>query len=119
MQDNPNTLPQASQNQNPAQPQGGRGSRGGFRGRGGGTASHFFLSRRSVEDGFGWFWESGEHGLYVLEPPLSHPLQFPLSHSVQGKWLLRSHLCPHGLEWAFHSRGLSALAGLCRSTGGV
>ena len=35
MQDNPNTLPQASQNQNPAHPQGGRGSRGGFRGRGG------------------------------------------------------------------------------------
>ena len=34
-QDNPNTLPQASQNQNPAHPQGGRGSRGGFRGRGG------------------------------------------------------------------------------------
>ena len=30
-----NTLPQASQNQNPAQPQGGRGSSGGFRGRGG------------------------------------------------------------------------------------
>ena len=35
MQDNPNTLPQASQNQNPAHPQGGRSSRGGFRGRGG------------------------------------------------------------------------------------
>ena len=35
VQDNPNTLPQASQNQNPAHPQGGRGSRGGFRGRGG------------------------------------------------------------------------------------
>ena len=33
VQDNPNTLPQASQNQNPAHPQGGRGSRGG-RGRG-------------------------------------------------------------------------------------
>ena len=35
VQDNPNTLPQASQNQNPAHPQGCRGSRGGFRGRGG------------------------------------------------------------------------------------
>ena len=35
VQDNTNALPQASQNQNPAQPQGGRGSRGGFRGRGG------------------------------------------------------------------------------------
>ena len=35
MQDNPNTLPQTSQNQNPAHLQGGRGSRGGFRGRGG------------------------------------------------------------------------------------
>ena len=35
VQDNPNTLPQASQNQNPAHPQGGRASRGGFRGRGG------------------------------------------------------------------------------------
>ena len=35
VQDNINTLPQASQNQNPAHPQGGRGSRGGFRGRGG------------------------------------------------------------------------------------
>ena len=34
VQDNPNTLPQASQNQNPAHPQGGRGSRGGCRGRG-------------------------------------------------------------------------------------
>ena len=34
VQDNPNALPQASQNQNPAHPQGGRGSRGGFRGRG-------------------------------------------------------------------------------------
>ena len=28
-------MPQASQNQNPAHPQGGRGGRGGFRGRGG------------------------------------------------------------------------------------
>ena len=35
MQDNSNTLPQASQNQNPPHPQGGRGGRGGFRGRGG------------------------------------------------------------------------------------
>ena len=35
VQDNPNTLPQASQNQNSAHPQGGRDSRGGFRGRGG------------------------------------------------------------------------------------
>ena len=35
MQDNPNTLPLVSQNQNPAHPQGSRGSRGGFRGRGG------------------------------------------------------------------------------------
>ena len=35
MQDNSNTSPQASQNQNPAHPQGGRGGRGGFRGRGG------------------------------------------------------------------------------------
>ena len=35
MQDNTNALPQASQNQNPAQPQGGRGSRSGFRSRGG------------------------------------------------------------------------------------
>ena len=35
VQDNPNTLPQASQNQNPAHPQGGRGSRDGFRGSGG------------------------------------------------------------------------------------
>ena len=35
VQDNPKALPQASQNQNPAHPQGGRGSRGGFRGRGG------------------------------------------------------------------------------------
>ena len=35
MQDNPNTLPQASQNQNPAHHQGGRGSRCGFRVRGG------------------------------------------------------------------------------------
>ena len=34
VQDYPNTLPQASQNQSPAHPQGGRGSRGGFRGRG-------------------------------------------------------------------------------------
>ena len=34
VQDNPNTLPQASQNQNPAHLQGGTGSRGGFRGRG-------------------------------------------------------------------------------------
>ena len=33
VQDNPNTLPQASQNHNPVHPQGGRGSRGGFRGR--------------------------------------------------------------------------------------
>ena len=33
-QDNSNTLPQVSQNQNPAKPQGGRGGRGGFRGRG-------------------------------------------------------------------------------------
>ena len=33
VQDNPNALPQASQNQNPAHPHGG--SRGGFRGRGG------------------------------------------------------------------------------------
>ena len=30
VQDNPNTLPQASQNQNPAHPQGGRGSRVGL-----------------------------------------------------------------------------------------
>ena len=36
VQDNPNTLPQASQNQNPAHPQCGRGSRGG-RGRGRGS----------------------------------------------------------------------------------
>ena len=35
VQDNSNTLPQASQNQNPAHPQGGRGGRGRFRGRGG------------------------------------------------------------------------------------
>ena len=35
VQDSSNTLPQASQNQNPAHPQGGRGGRGGFRGRGG------------------------------------------------------------------------------------
>ena len=35
VQDNLNTLPQASQNQNPAHPQGGRVSRGGFRVRGG------------------------------------------------------------------------------------
>ena len=35
VQDNPNTLLQASQNQNPAHPQGDRGGRGGFRGRGG------------------------------------------------------------------------------------
>ena len=35
VQDNPNALSQASQNQSPAHPQGGRGSRGGFRGRGG------------------------------------------------------------------------------------
>ena len=35
LQDNSNTLPQASQNQNPANPQGGRGGGGGFRGRGG------------------------------------------------------------------------------------
>ena len=35
VQDSPNTLPQASQNQNPAHPQDGRGDRGGFRGRGG------------------------------------------------------------------------------------
>ena len=35
VQANPNTLPQASQNQNPAHLQGGRGSRGRFRGRGG------------------------------------------------------------------------------------
>ena len=35
VQDNPNTLPQAFQNQNPVHPQGGRGSRCGFRGRGG------------------------------------------------------------------------------------
>ena len=34
VQDDPNTLPQASQIQNPAHLQGGRGSRGGFRGRG-------------------------------------------------------------------------------------
>ena len=34
VQDNPNTLIQASQNQNPAHPEGGRASRGGFRGRG-------------------------------------------------------------------------------------
>ena len=35
VQDNTNALPQASQNQNPAQPQGGKGSRGQFRGRSG------------------------------------------------------------------------------------
>ena len=35
VQDNSNTLPQASQNQNPAHPQAGRGGRSGFRGRGG------------------------------------------------------------------------------------
>ena len=33
VQDNSNTLPQASQNQNPAHSHGGRGGRGGFRGR--------------------------------------------------------------------------------------
>ena len=35
VQDNSNTLPQASQNQSPAHPQGVRGGRSGFRGRGG------------------------------------------------------------------------------------
>ena len=35
VQDSSNTLPQASQSQNPAHPQGGRGGRGGFRDRGG------------------------------------------------------------------------------------
>ena len=35
VQDNSNTLPQAFQNHNPANPQGGRGGRGSFRGRGG------------------------------------------------------------------------------------
>ena len=35
VRDSSNTLTQASQNQNPAHPQGGRGGRGGFRGRGG------------------------------------------------------------------------------------
>ena len=35
VQDSSNTLPQASQNQNPVHPQSGRGGRGGFRGRGG------------------------------------------------------------------------------------
>ena len=35
MQDNTNAFPQASQNQNPAQPQGDRGRRSGFRGRSG------------------------------------------------------------------------------------
>ena len=35
VQDSSNTLPQASQNQNPAHPQGGTGGRGRFRGRSG------------------------------------------------------------------------------------
>ena len=35
VQDSSNTLPQASKNQNPAHPQGGRSGRSGFRGRGG------------------------------------------------------------------------------------
>ena len=35
MQNNPNSLPQASQSQNPTNPQGGRGGRGSYRGRGG------------------------------------------------------------------------------------
>ena len=36
VQNNSNSLPQASQSQNPTSPQGGRGGKGGYRGRGGG-----------------------------------------------------------------------------------
>ena len=35
MQNNSNSLPQASQSQNPTNPQSGRGGKGGYRGRGG------------------------------------------------------------------------------------
>ena len=64
-------------------------------------------------------WEKEKHGLYGPIPPLSHPLQFSFLYSIHGKGLLVIYLHPHGLGWAFHSRGLSALAGLFRSPGGV
>ena len=72
-----------------------------------------FLWGDPWETGLDCLWERGEHGLSEPKPPLSHPLQFPLSHSVQGEQLLVSHLCSHGLGQAFCSGSLSTLVGLC------
>ena len=83
--------------------------------------SIMFLSCRKICWGRVWmvFGKWGKHGLYVPLPPLSQPIRFLSFHSIQGEQLLMSHLHPHGLGWAFHSRGLPALAGLCRSLGGI
>ena len=46
-------------------------------------------------------WKMGEHGLFESKPPLSHPLQFPLSCLVQGERLSASHLHPMVLDGPF------------------
>ena len=85
----------------------------------GGTASCFFLAGRSVEMCLDGLTEGGKQGLYGPRPPLSHPHQLFLFFSIWRKRLLVSCLHPHSLGWAFHSRSLPALAGPCRSPGGV
>ena len=86
----------------------------------GGTASCFFLVGRSVGDGFGWTLGKGKASAFCACTSSFPPTLISfLSFDSRG-WLLASCLCPHSLGWAFHSRGLSALAaGLCRSLGGI
>ena len=85
----------------------------------GGTASCFFLVGRSVGDRFGWTlgrgkaWALCAHTSSVPPTPISF-----LSFNLRGQ-LLANHLHPHGLGHVFHSGGLSALAGLYRSLGGI
>ena len=85
----------------------------------GGTASCFFVVGRSTGDKFRWTLGKGK--AWAL---CAHTSSFPptsisfLSFNLRGQ-LLVSHLHPHGLGWAFHSGGLSTLAGLCRSPGGI
>ena len=85
----------------------------------GSTASCFFLAGRSVGDRFGWSLGKGKAwALWAWTSSFPPTLTFSF-FSIWGKWLLVSHLCPHSLGWAFCSRGLPALAGPCRSLGGV
>ena len=82
----------------------------------GGTASCFFLVGRSVGDGFGQSLRKGlAWALWARIssfPPTSTSFLFLNLGKV-------SHLHPCGLGWAFQSGGLPALAGPCRSPGGV